>query len=87
MTDTAIPIPDDAQTRLDQQTEAFANAMITLGASIADDLGRAATAVGRVWGEYMEASASRWRVGMTLPALDMRAVMVHGLVPYTREEA
>ncbi|MCP3017341.1 hypothetical protein NGM33_28820 [Nocardiopsis dassonvillei] len=79
MTDTAIPIPDDAQARLEAFTAAWQ--------PLIDDLTRGIEAAGRVLQRSMEASAQRWRVNATMPALDMRAVMVHGLVPYTREEA
>lgn len=82
MTDTATPTPDDTQARIDQQAQAFSRTMIALGASIANDLERAATAVGRALREHTERSAQRWRVRNLMPHLTMRAVMVHGYVPH-----
>lgn len=82
MTDTATPIPDDAQARIDQQVQAFSRTMIALGASIAGDLERAATAAGRVLREHTERSAQNWRVRRLMPHLTMQEVLVHGYVPH-----
>jgi hypothetical protein len=85
MTDTAIPIPDDAQARIDQFGQQMGDALATLTRAFGDlarDMERATAAAGRVLGEHMEASAARRRVRTLMPALTMRQTLVHGYVPY-----
>ena len=82
MIETATPAPADTQARIDQQAQVFSRTMIALGASIADDLERAATAAGRVLREHTERSAQRWRVRSLMPTLTLREVLVHGYVPH-----
>ena len=88
MTDTAIPIPDDLEARMDalnRQIRAAADQLTrALGTTVRDaELG--VKALGRVWREYEERSAQRWRVRNLMPTLTVRGVLVHGYVP--REEA
>lgn len=85
MTDTAIPIPDDAQARIDQQAAQMRAAAERLTATLnafTDDMVSAVAAAGRVWAESMDRSAARWRVREAMPTLTMREVLVHGYVAY-----
>lgn len=82
MIETATPAPADTQASIEQQVQAFSRTMIALGASIADDVERAATAAGRVLREHTERSAQRWRVRSLMPHLTLRDVLVHGYTPY-----
>ncbi len=88
MTDTAIPIPDDAQTRMGQQAAQMRAATDRLTAtlnSFTADMMRAVEAAGRVWSEHMEASAARWRVRRMMPTFTVREVLVHGYTAFEGE--
>lgn len=71
------------ETLASEEVERLQHTLEAIGRDLTQKLQSAAIAMGRA----LEPDMSRWRVMMMLPALDMRAVMVHGLVPYTREEA
>lgn len=81
MTDTAIPIPDDAQARMAAQAQAALDAFTRAFAPVIREVERGVAAAGRVLGEHMEASVARWRVRRMMPTLTMRGVLVHGYVP------
>lgn len=85
MTDTAIPIPDDAQERMAAQAQAALDAFTRAFAPVIHDMERGMAAAGRVLGEHMERSAQRWRVRRMMPALTMREVLVHGYTAFEGE--
>ena len=84
MTDTAIPIPDDAQAILDRHgavTRSLAEAFAPVLQAVHD----AAEAGMRVMRQAMQEAEQVRRVHALMPALTLRSVMVHGYVP--RQEA
>lgn len=88
MTDTAIPIPDDLEARiaaLGRQIQKAADQLTRALGTTAHDAELGVKALGRVWREYEERSAQRWRVCSLMPALTVRGVLVHGYVAF--EEA
>lgn len=85
MTDTAIPIPDDADHHASDQVQALIHVTSEVGRLVARDverIGQAFQTIGQALRESMERSAQRWRVRNLMPALTMRGVLTHGYVPY-----
>lgn len=85
MTDTAVPIPDDAAERmgaLTRQIQEAADQLTRALSATVHDAGEGLRELGRVWREAEEASAQRTQVRRMMPALTVRGVLVHGYVPH-----
>lgn len=83
MTDTAIPIPDDAAERMATLTRQIREAADQLTAALATtarDAERGVQALSRALTGHAEASAQHHRVYSLMPDLTMRGVLVHGYV-------
>lgn len=85
MTDTAIPIPEDAAERMAALTRQIREAADQLTRALGTTVRDAEQGVrefARVWRQHEEASAQRWRVARMMPTLTVRGVMVHGYVAH-----